>query len=69
MKDFAREHKNDIVLVSSLFLMTVLAGILVTATGKVLVMEVDGLNATSQDDEGNYEERHMDGGKLKFYAE
>lgn len=64
-----KEHKNEIILVSSLLLITVLTGVLVTATGKVLVMEFDGLNATSQDEEGNFEEKHMDGGKFKFYAE
>lgn len=69
MKEFTKEHAGDIVVVASFLLITVVTSILITATGKALVMEVDGLNATSQDGEGNYEERHFDGGRLKFYAE
>lgn len=69
MKEFVQQHSTELVLVSSLLLLTVLAGILVTASGKALVVELDGLNSSSSDGFGNYEERHVDGGRLKFYAE
>ncbi len=64
-----REHKDEIIVFASLLVVAVIAGILVTASGKAIVVELDGLNSTSQDGDGNYEERHVDGGKLKFYAE
>lgn len=66
MKD---DNKNVILLVASLLLLTTLTGILITASGKALVLEVDGLSGKREDSEGNYEERNVDGGKLKFYAE
>lgn len=69
MKEFTKEHVNEIVLVSSLVLVAVITGILVTASGKALVMEFDGINSSVQDGDGNYEEKHFDGGRLKFYAE
>ncbi len=69
MKEFAARHKDELILVSSLILLTVMTGILVTASGKALVMEFDGVNSSIQDSDGNYQEKHMDGGKLKFYAE
>lgn len=64
-----REHKEELIVFASLLVVAVIAGILVTASGKAIVVELDGLNSTSQDGDGNYEERHVDGGKLKFYAE
>lgn len=63
------EKKEAIVIVTSLVLMTVLTGVLITATGKILVLEVDGLTGRKGDSEGNYEERVVDGGRFKFYAE
>lgn len=69
MKDFIDEHISDITIVSSLLLITVLTGIIVTAAEKCLVFEFDGLTGTSRDEEGNFEERHIDGGRFKFYAE
>lgn len=67
--DFAERHGNGIIAVSSLFLITILTGVLITATGKILVLEFDGLSGRTEDSEGNFEERHLDGGRLKFYAE
>lgn len=69
MKEFINEHSGEITIVASLLVVTVLTVVLVTASGKAIVVELDGLNSTSQDNEGNYEEHHVDGGKLKFYAE
>ena len=69
MKEFTSEHSNEIILISSLLLIAVITGILVTASGKALVMEFDGINSSVQDGDGNYEEKHFDGGRLKFYAE
>ena len=66
MKD---ENKNLIFLVASLLVMTALTGILITASGKALVLEVDGLSGKKEDSDGNYEEQHVDGGRFKFYAE
>ena len=66
MKD---ENKNMIVLVASLLIITALTGVLITASGKALVLEVDGLSGKKEDSEGNYEEQHVDGGRFKFYAE
>lgn len=66
MKD---DNKNVILLVASLLLLTTLTGILITASGKALVLEVDGLSGKREDSEGNYEERNVDGGRFKFYAE
>ncbi len=40
-----------------------------TATGKIIVLEFDGLSGRTEDSDGNFEERHLDGGRLKFYAE
>ena len=64
-----KEHKDELVIFGSLLVVAVIAGILVTASGKAIVVELDGLNSTSQDGFGNYEERHVDGGRFKFYAE
>lgn len=69
MKEFTKEHSNEIVLITSLIAIAVITGILVTASGKALVMEFDGINSSVQDGDGNYEEKHFDGGRLKFYAE
>ena len=69
MRDFTREHSNEVVMISSLLLLTVLTGVLITATGKAIVMEVDGLSASRHDSDGSYEEKHADGGRFKFYAE
>ena len=67
--DFADKYGNGIIAMSSIFLITILTGVLITATGKILVLEFDGLSGRSQDSDGNFEERHFDGGRLKFYAE
>ena len=69
MKEFFSEHSGEMTIIASLMFITVLTVVLVTASGKAIVVELDGLNSTNQDSEGNYEERHVDGGKLKFYAE
>lgn len=69
IKDFVREHEDGLVLVSTMLLITIMTGIMITATGKTIVVELDGLNSTNQDSEGNYEEHHVDGGKFKLYAE
>ena len=69
MKKFFNEHSGEMTIIASLMFITVLTVVLVTASGKAIVVELDGLNSTNQDSEGNYEERHVDGGKLKFYAE
>ena len=69
IKDFVRAHEDGLVLVSTMLLITIMTGIMITATGKTIVVELDGLNSTNQDSEGNYEERHVDGGKFKLYAE
>ena len=69
MKEFTKEHTNEIVLITSLITIAIITGILVTASGKALVMEFDGINSSVQDGDGNYEEKHFDGGRLKFYAE
>lgn len=63
------EKKNVIILVGSLLAMAVLTGILITASGKALVLEIDGLSGSKGDADGNYEEQHVDGGRFKFYAE
>lgn len=69
MKEFVKEHGGEMTIIASLMFITVLTVVLVTASGKAIVVELDGLNSTSQDGDGNYEERHVDGGRLKFYAE
>lgn len=66
MKD---DNKNVIIIVASLLLMTALTGVLITATGKILVLEFDGLTGRREDMDGNYEEGHVDGGRFRFYAE
>lgn len=66
MKD---ESKSIVVLVASLLIITALTGVLITASGKALVLEVDGLSGKKEDSEGNYAEQHVDGGRFKFYAE
>ncbi len=63
------ERKDIIILVASLLILTTLTGILITASGKALVLEVDGLSGKKEDSEGNYAEQHVDGGRFKFYAE
>ena len=68
-KDFVDRHGNGIIITSSLLLITILTGILITATGKAIIIEFDGINAVRRDEEGNYEEDHVDGGRVKFYAE
>lgn len=63
------DNKNALILVASLLLITTLTGVLITASGKALVLEIDGLSGKQEDSEGNYEERNVDGGRFKFYAE
>ena len=63
------DNKNALILVASLLLITTLTGVLITASGKALVLEIDGLSGKREDSEGNYEERNVDGGRFKFYAE
>lgn len=63
------DNKNVIILVASLLLLTALTGVLITASGKALVLEIDGLSGKREDSDGNYEERNVDGGRFKFYAE
>lgn len=69
IKKFIHEHEDGVVLVGTMLMITIMTGILITASGKTIVVELDGLNSSSQDGEGNYEERHVDGGKFKLYAE
>ncbi len=69
MKDFVKENVIGVTIISSLFLVTILTGILITATGKVFILEFDGMSGSMQDSDGNYKENHIDGGKLRFYAE
>ena len=69
MKDFIRDHEDGVILLSTVIIIAALAGIVVTASGKALVMEVDGLSSSKQDSEGNIEEKHAEGGRFKFYAE
>ena len=68
-EEFLDIHGNGLIMVSSLLLITVLTGVLITATGKALVLEFDGLSGRTEDCDGRTEERHIDGGRLKFYAE
>jgi hypothetical protein len=63
------DNKNTLILAASLLLITVLTGILITASGKALVLEIDGLSGRKEDSDGSYEERNVDGGRFKFYAE
>lgn len=63
------ETKAILVLTASVLLTAAIAGIIITATGKILVLEVDGLTGKRGDSYGNYEEQHIDGGKFRFYAE
>ena len=63
------DSRNALILVASLLLITTLTGVLITASGKALVLEIDGLSGKKEDSEGNYEERNVDGGRFKFYAE
>ncbi len=63
------ENKNLILIVASLLIITAITGVLITASGKALVLEVDGVTGRKEDSEGNYEERNVNGGRFKFYAE
>lgn len=63
------DNKGIILIVATLLIMTAFTGVLITATGKALVLEVDGLSGKKEDSEGNYSEQHVDGGRFKFYAE
>lgn len=65
----AEKYGNGIIIVSSLVLITVLTGVLITATGKALILEFDGLSGRTENMDGSFEERHLDGGRLKFYAQ
>lgn len=61
--------KNVVIMVGSMLLITVLTGVLIAATGKALVLEIDGLSRKKGDSYGNYEEQDVDGGRFRFYAE
>lgn len=61
MRDFLETHGNGIIAFSSLVLITILTGVLISATGKALVLEFDGLSLRTEDSEN--------GERLKFYAE
>lgn len=69
VKDFIKDHEDGLVILSTMLMITLVTGILITATGKTIVVELDGLNSTNQDSDGSYEERNVDGGRFKFYAE
>ena len=63
------EAINSLILVGSLVAVVVVAGLIFTASGKSLVLEVDGLSGRREDGYGNFQEQHVDGGRFKFYAE
>ena len=69
MKEFFKNHISDVTILSSLVLVSVVTIVLISATGKILVLEVDGLSGHEEDSDGNFKEHHMSGGKFKFYAE
>ena len=69
MKEFVKLHSSEITVITSLTLITILTGILITATGKILVLEFDWISGHEEDSEGNFTDKHIDGGRLKFYAE
>lgn len=66
---FAERYGNGIVALSSIFLITILTGVLITATGKILVLEYDGLTGGTDGTNRNFEERRFDGGRIKVYVE
>ena len=68
MQEFIEENGKGIIIVSSLLLITILTGILITASGKVFVLEFDDISRFSTDVEGNHKENHIDGGRFRFYA-
>ena len=63
------DAKNSLIFVGSLIVVVVVTGLIFTATGKSLVLEVDGLSGRREDGYGNFQEQHVDGGRFKFYAE
>lgn len=69
MAEFIQENSKGLIIVSSLLLLTVLTSIIITASGKVFVLEFDDISGFSTDGEGNFRENHIDGGKLRFYAD
>ncbi len=69
LKKFVRNHEDGLVMVGTMLMITVMTGILITASGKTIVVELDGLNSSSADGDGNIEEHHVDGGRFKLYAE
>lgn len=60
MKDFLETHSDGLIALTSLFLITVLTGVLISATGKALVLEFNGLSIRTED---------SDGERLRFYAD
>lgn len=69
MSTFSKKYGNSIIAVSSIFLITILTGVLITATGKILVLEYDGLAEGLSDLDENSEGRRFDGGRIKVYVE
>lgn len=63
------EAINSLIIVGSLLAVVVISGLIFTASGKSLVLEVDGLSGRREDGCGNFQEQHVDGGRFKFYAE
>lgn len=63
------QKRNVLIFGGVMLVMTVLTGVLIAATGKALVLEIDGISGKKEDSAGNYQENHVDGGRFKFYAE
>ena len=69
LKMFLRDHENSIVIISSMFFMTILGGILLTATGKAIEIIDNEIVETNVDPEGNEVTQRNNDRKVRFYSE
>ena len=69
MKQFLIDHENSIVVMTSMLLMTILGGILLTATGKVLEVTANELIETTTDPDGTEVTQRNNDRKVRFYSE
>ena len=69
MKQFVLDHEDSIVIITSMFLMTILGGILLTATGKVLEVTANEIVETTTDPEGNEIRQSNNDRKIRFFSE
>ena len=66
---FARDHEESIIIILSVLSMTLLGGLLLTATGKVLEVTANEIVETTMEPDGTEIRQTNNDRKVRFYSE